>query len=93
MLVRFRVRVEIMPGGLHDHLSQQSRRRELMKRVVNGRQRDVVSGMLHLLVQELGRNVPVPVPKQETCQKAPLTGGTQSGCAQLRGCVDGSLVN
>ncbi len=55
---------------------------ELMKRVVDGRERHPNAGRQRLAVQLLGRHVALPSFEQEPCQSNTLACRTQICCAQ-----------
>ena len=73
------VGVEIGLRSLERELAQQSCILELMQRVVDGRQRDVLAHARYLAMQALGRHVTVTLTEQKRGQQQPLPRCTQPG--------------
>ena len=79
-----RVGVEIGLRAVDRDLPQQPDIGELMQRVVDGRQRHRHLGVVGLLEQQLGGDVPVALAEQEPAQLHALAGGPQPHVTQHR---------
>jgi uncharacterized protein YhjY with autotransporter beta-barrel domain len=84
MVMLGRIGVEIALRAFDRDLAQQPRIGELVERIVDGRQRHRRLGVVGLLVQHLGRDVPVAFAEQQPAELHALTGGSQPHLPQHR---------
>src|SRR5690349_12946221 len=82
MVVVGRVGIEVGALAADRDLAQQTRRLELVQRVVNGSKRHPLSRAYGLLVQQLRRYVAVAVGKQQGSERDALTRRPQPSPAQ-----------
>ena len=83
MMVIRCVGIEIATLWIDNDLSQQTRRRKLMKRIVDGREGNPNGGILRLGMQALGGHMPVPPFEQQLRQRNPLARWPQPRVAEF----------
>jgi len=88
VIVIGRVGVKIGPLAADGDFTQEPRPLELVQRVVDGCQRNALTGAHRLLVQDFGGHVPVAVGEQKLRQRDPLARWPQAGTAKQFAGID-----
>ncbi len=78
MVVLGRVGIEIGLSRIDDYFVEQPNFYELMKCVVDGRQRDANARFDSLCMKRLGRHVTIGVSEKKPCQREPLPGRAET---------------
>ena len=83
MLMRAGLGVVPQPRAIERDLAHQPRLAELLERVVDSGERDIGVGPRRLLIQRLGRRMPVALAEQQPAERHALARRPQAGGLQL----------